>query len=262
MSDTPVDPTRDLVEDYALGMLGAAERTAFEERLRTDAALRQEVAATLETLADLALSTPATLRPELKNRVMERIDATGMPSGGAKVLPLVSRAPAPRLSLWLGAALAASLLLVAKLSFSLQDVRQDATAAQAAVAANRVTLAQRDSVIAQLTDPTAETVTLAATGTAKPVLKAYVNRARRTMMLSAGLLDSLPAGRVYQVWFIVDGKPVPSVTFRPDSMGRALLRELPMPSGAVAATAITDEPAGGSAAPTTKPLFVGKLATE
>jgi len=105
-------------------------------------------------------------------------------------------------------------------------------------------------------------VTLAATGATRPVVKAYVNRVRRTMMLSAGLLDTLPAGRAYQVWFIVGGKAVPSVTFRPDSAGRALLRDVPLPAGAVAATAITQEPAGGSPAPTTPVLFVGKLTTE
>lgn len=262
MSDTPNDPIRDLIEDYALGVLDDAQRAAFDARLQVDGELRRELAATLEALGTLALSTPATPAPGLKSRVMERIAATKHAGSDAKVISIASRTRPSRTPLWLGAALAASLLLVAKLSFSLKDARQDAATAKVAMDGNLHALAQRDSVIAQLTDPATEAVTLAATGATRPVVKAYVNRIRRTMMLSAGLLDTLPAGRAYQVWFIVEGKPVPSVTFRPDSAGRALLREVPMPAGAVAATAITQEPAGGSPAPTTPILFVGKLTTE
>jgi anti-sigma-K factor RskA len=262
MSDTPIDPMRELVEDYALGMLDDAQRAAFESRLRVDADLRMELAATHETLSTLAFSTPATPPPELKHRVMERVGTAATSGPTTKVIRMASHARASRAPLWLGAALAASLLLIAKLSFDLSAAHREAASALVAGNADRRSLAQRDSLITQLTDPAAETVTLAATGAARPVIKAYVDRARRTMMLSAALLDTLPVGRAYQVWFIVDGKPVPSVTFRPDSTGRALLRALPIPAGAVAATAITQEPEGGSTAPTTPVLFVGKLATE
>jgi anti-sigma-K factor RskA len=253
---------RDLVEDYALGVLDDAARATFEQRLEVDAALRQEVAAAREALGALALSMPIAPVPELKDRVMQRIAATTSAPVQPGVLPFERSARPSRAPLWLGVALAASMVLVFRLAISLRDARSDAADARSAADNGRRTLAQRDSLIAQLTDPATETVTLAATGAAKPVIKAYVNRVHRTMMLSAGLLDTLPAGRAYQLWFIVDGKPVPSVTFRPDSTGRALLRDLAMPAGAVAATAITDEPAAGSTAPTTPILFVAKLTTE
>ena len=103
---------------------------------------------------------------------------------------------------------------------------------------------------------------MAATGAAKPAIKAYLNRRRRTLFLSAGSLETPPAGQVYQLWFIVDGKPVPSVTFRPDSTGHALVHDVAIPAGEVSATAITREPEGGSATPTMPILFVGKHATE
>jgi anti-sigma-K factor RskA len=262
MSDTPIDPMHELVEDYALGMLDDAQRAAFESRLRVDADLRMALAATHETLSTLAFSTPATPAPGLKHRVMERLGTAATPGPATKVIRMASHPRASRTPLWLGTALAASLVLIARLSFDLSAAHRDAASAVLSANVDRRSLAQRDSLIAQLTDPATETVTLAATGAARPVIKAYVDRAHRTMMLSAGLLDTLPVGRAYQVWFIVDGKPVPSVTFRPDAAGRALLRALPIPSGAVAATAITQEPAGGSTAPTTPVLFVGKLATE
>lgn len=261
MSDTPIDPMRELVEDYALGALDDAARAEFEARLNVDPQLQAELTATLETLGSLALSTPATLPPALKQRVMARI-ADAPRVNDSRVLPLVAPTRRSRATWYLGAALAASLLLVAKLTIDLRSAERDTAAAQDATRAGSRAVAERDSLITQLTDPSTETVTLATTGDAKPIIKAYINRMRHSLTLSAVQLETLPVGRAYQLWFIVDGKPVPSVTFTADSTGHVLLHGVTMPASAVAATAITEEPEGGSPAPTTKPIFVGKLATE
>ncbi|MGH7592708.1 MAG: anti-sigma factor [Gemmatimonadales bacterium] len=259
MSDTPGNPAHDLVEEYALGMLDDAQRTAFEASLRADPALRAALAVTVETLGSLAFSTPAAPTSELKARVMARIADMDRP---VRVTPGDRVARRSRTPIWLGAALAASLVVVAKLSVDLQRARHDGQAAELAVDAGTRALAQRDSLIAQLTDPGVELVTMAATGAARPAIKAYLNRARRRMFLSAASLEPPPAGQAYQLWFIVDGKAVPSVTFKPDSSGRALLRDVAMPAGEVSATAITREPEGGSTTPTPPILFVGKPAAE
>jgi anti-sigma-K factor RskA len=257
-----MDPMRDLVEDYALDLLSGAERAAFEARLATDPALRKELAATTEALASLAFSMPVVPEPRLKDRVMARVTASAPARDEKKALPFVAPVRRSRAPIWLGAALAASLLLVAKLSSDLRNARQDWLMARSTMTASERAVAQRDSLIAQLTDPSVELVTMAATGAARPAVKAYLNRTRRTMLLSAASLEPPSAGQAYQLWFIVDGKPVPSVTFRPDSTGRALLRDVAMPAGEVSATAITREPEGGSTTPTMPILFVGKHATE
>jgi anti-sigma-K factor RskA len=257
-----MDPMRDMVEDYALDLLTAAERTAFEARLASDPALRKELAATSEALASLAFSTPVVPQPELKHRVMARVTATATTRAGTKALPFVAPVRRSRAPIWLGAALAASLLMIAKLSSDLRNARHDWMMARSTMTASERAVAQRDSLITQLTDPSVELVTMAATGAAKPAIKAYLNRTRRTMLLSAASLEAPSTGQAYQLWFIVDGKPVPSVTFRPDSTGHALLRDVAMPAGEVSATAITREPEGGSTTPTMPILFVGKHATE
>lgn len=256
------DPLDEQLEAYALDQLGPAERTAFDARLRADPALREELAAAMETLAALAFSTPIEPDAQLKARVMAGLAPQGdiRPTRDA-VIPIRS-ASRSRLPLVLGLALAASLALMLKLSLDLQRSNEAARAAGDARNVATRTLAERDSLIAQLTDPNAEVVALATTGHARPVIRAIVNRARRTAILSASLLETLPAGRTYQLWFIVDGKPVPSVTFHSDSTGRAFLRDVALPAGAVAAAAITAEPEGGSPAPTSPVLFVGKLTTE
>lgn len=257
-----MDPMRDLVEDYALDLLSGAERAAFEARLAIDPALRRELAAASDALASLAFSTPVAPEPGLKDRVMARVTGAAPIRHETKPLPFAAPVRRSRAPFWLGAALAASLLLVAKLSSDLRSARHDWRLARSAKTASERAVAQRDSLIAQLTDPSVELVTMAATGAAKPAIKAYLNRARRTMMLSAAALDAPSVGQAYQLWFIIDGKPVPSVTFRPDSVGHALLRDVAIPAGAVSATAITREPEGGSTTPTLPILFVGKPATE
>jgi anti-sigma-K factor RskA len=107
-----------------------------------------------------------------------------------------------------------------------------------------------------------ELVTLAATGEKQPTLRAYIDHQRHRMTLSAASLGPTPQGKVYQLWFIMDGKPVPSETFTTAADGHTMLENVPMPAGAIAATAITVEPTGGSPLPTSAPIFVGKLAAE
>ena len=73
-------------------------------------------------------------------------------------------------------------------------------------------------------------------------------------------LPTLPAGRVYQAWTLAPGAKdmTPSLTFVPDARGFVVI-SLPVPAADVGVVAISVEPAGGSRAPTSKPLFVQPL---
>ena len=73
-------------------------------------------------------------------------------------------------------------------------------------------------------------------------------------------LPPLPANRVYQAWTLAPGAKgvAPSLTFVPDAHGFVVV-SLPESASSVSAVAISVEPAGGSRAPTTKPLFVQPL---
>jgi anti-sigma-K factor RskA len=263
MSNPAPDEMRELVEEYALGLLDVAAQAQFEAHLAQDAQLRRALDDTLETLALVGLSRNVLPSADLKQRVMSRISPSD--STAAPVQHVIPRAAAnrwSRTSIGLGLALAASLIALAKVSVELSASRQRASRQAAVVVERSGEVAARDAIISQLTDSSVQVVTLAATGTARPNIRAYMNRTRRVMMLSASALPSLPAGRTYQLWFIVDGKPLPSRTFRPDSAGRALVTGVTMPGGTVAATAITQEPQGGSPAPTTAVLFMAKLPAE
>ena len=263
MSDTSRHPMQELVEEYALDLLDGEAKAAFEARMVVDAELAHSVVASREAITAAALSTPVALPPGLKARVMAQAVAAPAPTAPtteAKVLPF---APAGRshATLWLGAALAASLIAIVKLSSDLRQQQAATRDALAEVVRTATVVSRRDSMIARLTDPSLELVTLASTGDARPALKVYLDRKRRTALLSVASLETAPTGQAYQLWFIVDGKPVPSVTFNPGTDGRALVQDVALPEGNVVATAVTREPTGGSPAPTSPVLFVGSLKT-
>lgn len=263
MSDAHNDPMRDLVEEHSLGMLDGDELRAFERRLDTDAALRAEVAAARDALAAMGYAIPVRPDASLRARVLAGAGAATAAPVGAAVVDIATRRRRGGVAGWLAlAAMAAAVVIVAKLALDLRDVREQAAAAEVRVAARDLELAQRDSLIAQLSDPSLELVTLAATGPRLPAMRMYIDRTRRIAMVSGSALDQTPAGEAYQLWFFVAGNPapVPSVTFKPGPDGRAIVTRVTLPEGVITGSAVTREPEGGSPAPTSAPLFVGQVA--
>ena len=73
-------------------------------------------------------------------------------------------------------------------------------------------------------------------------------------------LPQLPAGRIYQMWVQRGGaQPVPTGTlFGVTSSGSASVG-VPGSLSGVSAVMVTQEPSGGSPAPTTAPLIVARV---
>jgi anti-sigma-K factor RskA len=270
MSTPDESSLRDLAAAYALGALSPEETRAFETYLATSAEARQEVAELRETAALLALSAPdAEPAPALRARVLEAVSASKLrplsPSPTAAPAPLrPTRRPSPLF--W--AALAASLLAAVGLGLRagrLADelAQRDSTIAEQArtLVAQDQRLATTDSTLASLLSPGVQLVQLTAKGDPDPQIQLFWDRRRNTAVLHASKLRPVPAGRTYQLWFIKDGKPVPSVTFDVAPAGEALVPRVTVPSeGQISAAAVTEEPAGGSPQPTTPVLLVGTLA--
>jgi anti-sigma-K factor RskA len=101
---------------------------------------------------------------------------------------------------------------------------------------------------------------LTASGDPDPLIQLFWDRRRHRAVLHGVRLDSIPEGRAYQLWFIKDGAPVPSVTFRPQPEGRVLVEQIEVPAdGEVTAAALTVEPESGSPQPTSPIRLVGPL---
>lgn len=270
------DPVNDLAAAYALGALSPEEARRFEAYLATSPDAQREVAELRETAALLALgATDARPSAELRERVLARVSRDqvasiadgGRRASGGQVVSMADggRGPARRVVpplYWL--ALAASLVLTAGLGLSLKRAHAHEEALQQMVASSEAALAQRQrelverqATLSSILEPGVKLYQLTASGDPEPGVQLFWNQQRKTAIIYGFRLKPVPSGREYQLWFIKDGKPVPSVTFTPAADGHATVEKIPVPEGgALSAAAVTIEPAGGSQQPTTSPIMV------
>jgi anti-sigma-K factor RskA len=81
----------------------------------------------------------------------------------------------------------------------------------------------------------------------------------RAVLIVNGL-PRAPEGKEYQLWYIVDNKPLPGKTFAPDNSGNGKLEDqVPEAARQSAIFAITLEPAGGGRTPTGAIYLRGEL---
>ncbi len=269
---------------YALGALDHEDRASFEAHLVTCDVCAAEVRELREVAGLLAAGAPQIAPPPaLRDRILSEArsvrpigSATPSPNSqatsvAAPSVPAERRSgPARRSSVvlpWI-AAIAAS---VAAIVFG-QQYRSERTArsaAEQALAGARLTmdstaaaLGRRDSLIASLVAPDVQAVSVTGTGPS-PSARYFLDRRASRIVIAASSLPPAASGRTYQLWGIETGRPPVSLgTFNTDSSGRALA-SLPVPAGLrIAVTAVTDEPAGGSAQPTTTPFLAATWKSE
>ncbi|HEY9016143.1 MAG TPA: anti-sigma factor, partial [Gemmatimonadales bacterium] len=189
---------------------------------------------------------------DLRERVLSRIE-------GERVHRKIGRAR-PRIVPVLWGAIAASLLATAGLTAAFLSLRKDVSRLEQTLADSRGQLAQREAILDRILEPGVELYQLTASGDPTPGIQLFWDRARNRAIIHGYRLKQVPAGRAYQLWFIKDGKPVPSVTFKPEPTGQATVEQVAVPTdGKVSAAAITVEPEAGSQQPTSPIMLVGAL---
>ena len=263
MTGPAQDSPQDLAAAYALGALSADEARRFEAYLATSPEAQRELAEYREVAALRALSgTDAAPSIELRSRVVATVAAgkwRALPDASRQAFPAPSRVP------WLAAA--ASLLLAVGMGAALVSTRGRLTTTETALGERERILAQterrlteREATLNALLEPGVQLFQLTASGDPEPGIQLFWNRRQQRAIVNGYRLKPVPAGRVYQLWFIKDGRPVPSVTFKPEDDGHATVEQIPVPEGGpLTAAAITVEPEGGSAQPTSAIVLVGSL---
>lgn len=258
MSDPRTESMQDLAAAYALGALSPEESRRFETYLAGSAEARHEVAEYREAAALLALghgdpSPDAALR----HRVLDRIAQDKAPAIPA---PALAGAAPTRTSAVVWAALAASLLAVAGLGAALLSARGELATLRERFDATAKRLAASEATLEAIFEPGVRMFQLTATGDPDPGIQLFWDTRSHRAVVHGYRLRPLPEGQAYQLWFIKDGAPVPSVTFRPAADGRVRLEQVAVPEdGTVSAAAVTVEPEAGSAQPTSAILLVGEL---
>jgi len=269
---------------YALGALDENERASFEAHLTTCDVCSAEVRELRNVAGLLATAAPDVVPPpRLRERVLADARAvrpsSTAPTHASPVTTLPTREPRDHrgasrptsgrgaLVPWLAAA--AAVAFAAYFGQQYRGERHERLAAQQALAAARIAIdstttavARRDSVIASLIAPDVQTVTVSGSGPS-PSARYFLDRRAGRIVIAANSLPPAASGRTYQLWGIQTGRPPVSLgTFNADSSGRALTT-LPIPAGLrIAVTAVTDEPSGGSAQPTTTPFLAATWKSE
>jgi anti-sigma-K factor RskA len=232
-SEIPIDgdPERDddmLAAEYALHLLGPADRAAFEQRLAIDGALRETVARWTESFAAFAEDIPSVeAPPAVRARLVSAIAPTKRSTVGQRGL-----------SLWRligGAGLAAALALALFVFLPL----------------NTIDTLSPATYIANMQSDDSGFVLLAGY---------HPDEAALVVKRSAG---DIPEGRVLELWLIAADAPAPvSLGTLPDQASVTLTLPEDLRDSLVGATlAITDEPPGGSptGGPTGTVLAAGLL---
>lgn len=236
---------KEMIPARALSALDAAEAQALNEHLENCAECRKDLDEWRATASALALGAD-TVEPSPK--VRERIlDEVRKEREAPAVIPFP---PTPR-NFWssfgpLGAIAAvvvftALLMGLAVMWRQNNEMRRD--------------LEESREFVQLVTSPGVIVTELKATDAGGgATAKIAYDQSGRAMLL-ASKLPKIPAGKAYQLWFIVGDKPVPGKTFTPDNNGQSVLKEH-VPVGVVSPSfAITVEPAGGSTAPTS-PIYL------
>ena len=231
----------DLAGAYAVHALDTEEESSFETHLASCAVCREEVEALRDVLGDLSAITAEDPPPSLRASVLGSLSSTpqdrpgiGHTPGAIREIGSARSAPRRRWSTRLLAA-AASILIVGG-GFTAWRVAQDDSPA---------TVAQR---ITQADDATAVEQPLNGGGTATVTRSPALGRA---VIMTSGL-PTPPKDRVYQLWLQKPDGEFAAAGLVPSGGDQVVV--LDGDAAAAAGAGITVEPAGGSPAPTTRPL--------
>lgn len=244
----------ELAPAHALGATTAEEAAAMERAMRSDAALAAEVSAFRNVSATLASAAPAAPHPRVREALLEAVRT---------VPPVqVERTVSTRIPLWVPALLAASVvLMVSALGYGvrMQQVAEDLRDGNVELAGQ---LARRERVLSSLLEGEGQLYLVkvgadsAGTG---PGLQFYWNARQGKALAHVYRLTPAPAGRDYQIWALVGGKPVSLAVFNSDAEGYALVEVegIARSVRGVTAVLVSVEPRGGSVQPTTAPFLAG-----
>jgi anti-sigma-K factor RskA len=250
-----------ILEAYALGELSSWERAEVEKNLAQFPELKKELEQIEKTSEELLMKMAITPPPSVKEKLMKSI----RPAGNGVEMPNPSR--------WrLAAAASIALALVASYlaydyrmkwknsEFALNDLI--ARNKQIAEDYNRVNhrLDKVENDLHVINNPAFTKVIMKGTPNAPQALASvYWNEQTREVYVSVENLRELAQQSQYQLWAIIDGKPVDAGVF--DGNAAGLLKMKDIAAGAKV-FAVTIEPRGGKSSPTLETMQVAGPVTK
>ena len=256
MSDLHNESIKDLAAAYAIGALDEHEVREFEALLAQSKELQREVAEYREVSGQMVHGAPAVEPdPSLRQRLLDQIKIDSV----TKATPIRRRGTNWMLGLgW--AAAAAGIVLAAVQTLRVGDLSNRLAAREQEVGELAAALDGRQATLDEILEPSTVLFLLTSTTAQPPGIQLFWNRTENRVVLHAFALDPAPTGREYQLWFLSDGAAVPASTFNADPDGHRLVTLPGPPEGMeIQGAAVTVEPIGGSAQPTTPIILLGNV---
>lgn len=263
-----------ILESYALDQLNAEERKEVEVLLVKHPELKSELNSIEEGLEFLAMETAMELPEDLKDSIFSKIDdkakvipLTGKTKEASRVIRQLQPTSSP---VWkyLVAASVATTIFSSYMAYDYQNKLKQAekdnlemqvsskiVASELQLLNKRLDVLERNSeIFADLNF--AQIKMQAVDTTANFAANVYWNSESQETYLNAGNLAALPQEKQYQLWAIVDGKPVDVGVFDPGSTNLLKMKN----AAGASLFAVTIENRGGSLSPSLETMQVaGKV---
>lgn len=250
-----------ILEAYALGELSYQERVEVEKVIAQYPEIKKELALIEQTqeavLMRMAIQPDKKVKEELLSRIASK------PAG--KVVPLSNTIDAVRIWKWAVAASVSIALVASYLAYSYYSNWKSAQHDLTDLLAQNERMAQDYNRVNQRLDKIESDFLIAYNpafvrvvmkGTAQSpdaMASVFWNETSKEVYLSVQNMKQLAQENQYQLWAIIDGKPVDAGVFDPTFTG--LLKMKSIGSGATT-FAVTIEPRGGKASPTLETMQV------
>jgi anti-sigma-K factor RskA len=278
MTDTH-EAFAELAAGYALGALDAGDAARLELHLAEGCAecvraLAEYRDVLVRVAEDLREAPPPEVRRELVARVGPAVRSRriGLVVGWATSLALAAGVAAVvtgglvsgRYEARLGEMARAAADLRAELDQQVRavgDLRRQLDEQERTITLVKAESAEQTRTITLLSDPETRVVSLVGLKPSPDARARVLWNPRAGGLLVAAALPPAPAGKIYELWAIAGGKPMPAGLFGVDAAGGGSLRVAPIEGvGAVDVFAVTLEPAGGVPSPTGEMYLASKPA--
>ena len=224
---------------YAMDAISAPDRARFERHLAGCGECAQEIASLREATARLAAATAVPPPPGLKERVLAAAARTRQHAPAASEPGVLARRARPWwLSRRLAAAAAAAIVAGAAVVFGVSNGSMSDQLSRDQASSQQI------AAVLTAGDATMMTGTVRGGGTVTIVM----SHARHALVFTAADLRPLPASRGYELWLVGPAGARPVTMLPSAAMTGPVVASGLRPGDHLALTA---EPAGGTARPTT-----------
>ncbi|MBA2683189.1 MAG: anti-sigma factor [Gemmatimonadaceae bacterium] len=271
----------ELLAMAALDALSPSEQRMLDAHLALCPDCTRELAELRDDVATIGATLPAKkLAPERDSLMRARLMARAV-ADRANVTPIrrptpiatpaqkaaIARRTSPT---WMWLAAAMFVLAAGATAYGANEhaLRKELTVASRSAdgenAALKKRLVDQQSMIAELSGPGVMVIDANSASTRQPYARMFWNQPMNRWTFVAYNLPPMSPGHTYQLWLVMkDKKKVSAGMFEPTPAGSAMLQATYAVSGdSLAAIAVTAEPMGGSAQPTTTPLLIGAMKAE